>query len=92
MDRARAEGLALEALGWLACDPERVGGFLDAAGAAPEDLRERLADPAFLGFVLDHVLAEDESVLAFAEASGQPPESVMAARRALPGGDAPEWT
>ncbi|MGF1554147.1 MAG: DUF3572 domain-containing protein [Paracoccaceae bacterium] len=92
MDRTMAEALALQALGWLAREPERAGAFLDAAGCAPEDLRARIAEPAFLGFVLDHVLAEDESVIAFAGEVDAPPERVRLARASLPGGDAPEWT
>jgi hypothetical protein len=92
MNSIRAEAMALEALGWLAADPERAGAFLDAAGASPGDLRERARDPAFLGFVLDHVLSEDAFVRAFAEEADHAPEDVLRARRALPGGDAPEWT
>lgn len=92
MTQGEAETIAIGALGFLAAESDRVGAFLSAAGAAPDDLRARAADPAFLGFVLDHLLGDEAAVLAFAAETGMPPENVMRARRVLPGGDAPEWT
>ncbi|MEM9783179.1 MAG: DUF3572 domain-containing protein [Pseudomonadota bacterium] len=92
MTESEAEDVAIAALGFLANDPERIGAFLAAAGAAPGDLRARAGDPAFLGFVLDHLLCGDDSVMAFAAVAGIRPEQVAAARAALPGGDAPDWT
>ncbi|MEM6973124.1 MAG: DUF3572 domain-containing protein [Pseudomonadota bacterium] len=92
MTSLEAERLAIAALGYLAEDQERVGAFLASAGAAPGDLRERAADPAFLGFVLDHLLMADASVIEFAANAGIAPEMVARARAALPGGDTPDWT
>ena len=92
MDRERAAGVAVRALGFIAGDSERLGVFLASCGAEAEDLRRQARDPAFLGFVLDFLLMEDESVLAFASEAGLDPHDVAAARRALPGGDVPEWT
>ncbi|MEL6197256.1 MAG: DUF3572 domain-containing protein [Pseudomonadota bacterium] len=92
MTEAEAERVAIAALTHLAAEPERIGAFLTAAGAAPGDLRDRATDPAFLGFVLDFLLGDEDSVIAFAEETGMAPEIVMQARRALPGGDVPEWT
>ncbi|MEO0912618.1 MAG: DUF3572 domain-containing protein [Pseudomonadota bacterium] len=87
-----AEGLAVRALLWLSGDPERMAGFLGATGANAADLRGEARDPAFLGAVLDYVLAADESVLDFAAAEGLRPEMVAEARAALPGGADPHWT
>lgn len=84
--------LAQDALLWLAGEPEALADFLARTGADPGELRARAADPEFLGSVLDHLLASDAAVIAFAAASGIPPERPAAARAALPGGDAPSWT
>jgi len=87
-----AERVAALLLGWLAEEPGRLGGFLSAAGAAPGDLRAAAADPAFLGFVLDHVLADESLLMEACEGAGLAPETPARARAALPGGDAPHWT
>lgn len=92
MRQDRAEWLALVALGWLAADAGRLAAFLAATGAAPSDLRARAGEAAFLGGVLDFVLAEDARVLAVAAEAGVPPGEVAAARAALPGGGTPHWT
>lgn len=87
-----AEVLAIQALGWIAADDELSGAFLGASGAAADELRERAADPEFLGFVLDFLLADEDALLAFCEATETPPDAPMRARAALPGGDLPNWT
>ena len=87
-----AETLALQALGFLAADPEAMGGFLGRCGADIETVRARAKDPEFLGFVLDHLMMEDEAVLAFAASAEVDPMDIMHARAALPGGDTPDWT
>lgn len=88
----QAEDLALQALGWLAEDPELTGRFLDASGLAPGDLRGLAQAPEFLAAVLDFVLAEDAHVLALAARTGLAPEAIQRARAALPGGELPHWT
>ncbi|MEM6678598.1 MAG: DUF3572 domain-containing protein [Pseudomonadota bacterium] len=87
-----AETLALEALGYLAADETLMTRFMAEAGAAPGDLSAAAADPAFLGFVLDFLLADEPVLMAFAESVRSAPERVMQARAALPGGMTPEWT
>ena len=66
MKLAAAIDIGQDALLWLTTDPERIGAFLGASGADPAALSGLAADPQFLGFVLDFLLASDESVLAFA--------------------------
>jgi len=92
MARAAAEDVALGVLAWIAADEDLAGRFLDAAGAAPGDLRARSADPEFLGFVLDFLLSDERALIAFAGQAGISPEAPMRARAALPGGDLPNWT
>jgi hypothetical protein len=45
-----------------------------------------------LGAVLDHLLGDDQMVIAFCDAHGLPYTSPLAARAALPGGDTLHWT
>ena len=87
-----AELLALQALGWLASQPERIGAFLSMTGAASDDIRARAKDPEFLGFVLDFLLADEAALIEFCEDENISPDRPMRARAALPGGDLPNWT
>jgi hypothetical protein len=92
MKAEHAVAIGQEALIWLAGQEEAMAAFLGASGLAPADLRARAAEPEFLGFVLDHVLAADAWVLAFAAAAGLRPEDPLRARAALAGGELPHWT
>ncbi len=92
LGRDRAEALGLEALGWIAGQPDLAGAFLGASGGTADDLRTRAGDPEFLGFVLDFLLADEAALLAFCAAAGLAPDWPMRARAALPGGDLPHWT
>lgn len=91
MKQEQAIALAQEALIWLATEPDHLTAFLAASGLDPATFRARAGEPDFLGFVLDHVLAADETVLAFAGAAGCAPEAVARARARL-GGPLPNWT
>lgn len=92
MGRDRAEGVAVQALGWIAGREEALGAFLGAAGCAPEDLRIRAAEPEFLGFVLDFLLQDEAALMEFCDDAQLPYEAPMQARAALPGGAQPHWT
>lgn len=78
-----AEIVAVQALTFVAGDPERLGLFLAETGLGPETLRAAAADPRFLASVLDFVLRDDATVKAFAAASQLDPTNVAAARQAL---------
>ena len=84
-DLADAEAIAVEALQFLAADPEALERFLSASGLDPTGLREAAASPHFLAAVLDHVCAHEPLLLAVAAARERKPESVDAARRLLSG-------
>ena len=86
--REVAEIVAIQALNFIAGDPERLGLFLAESGIGPDTLRKSAADPRFLVSVLDFVLRDDATVKAFAEASELHPTSIAAARQVL--GD-PHW-
>jgi hypothetical protein len=83
-----AEIVAIQALSFIAGDPQRLGSFLAESGIGPETLRTAAADPHFLGSVLDFVLRDDATVKAFAEVSQLHPTNIAAARQVL--GD-PDW-
>ena len=85
MSEAQAETLALQALAWLAADPERIGLFLAETGLGPAELRNCASDKALLGGVLDHLLAREYLLLRFAEESEIDPAAAALARAKLPG-------
>lgn len=78
-----AEIVAIQALSFIAGDPERLGLFLAETGVGPETLRNAASDPNFLLSVLDFVLRDDDTVKAFASASELHPTNVAAARQVL---------
>lgn len=84
-NRQASESLALEALSFLARDPDRISRFLANSGIDISQLREVAGEPGFLTAVLDHLLADEPLLLMFSEDSGLPPTDVPAARRALSG-------
>ena len=80
--------MAIQALSFIAGDPERLGLFLAESGIGPETLRTAAADPQFLASVLDFVLRDDATVKAFAERLAA---SSHQHRRRAPGADRPAW-
>lgn len=82
-----AEFVAIQALSFLASDPERLGLFLTESGIGPQTLRTSAADPKFLAGVLDFIVRDDATVKAFADASQLTPEAVTNAREVLD----PRW-
>jgi hypothetical protein len=81
--REVAEIVAVQALSFIASDPERLGLFLAESGLGPETLRGAAADPRFLAHVLDFVMRDDATVKAFADASQLHPTNIAAAHQAL---------
>ena len=86
--REVAEIVAIQALSFVAGDPERLGLFLAESGIGPETLRSSAADPRFLVRVLDFVMRDDSTVKAFAAASQLHPTNIAAAHQAL---NDPQW-
>jgi hypothetical protein len=80
-----AEVAALKALGFLAAEPERLSRFMELAGMDLAAIRASAAEPAFLGGLLDHLLADESLLLIFAEEHGLRPERIAELRRKLPG-------
>jgi len=80
-----AEILAINALGFLASDGERLQRFMDLSGLDVAAIRAGAANPAFLGGILDHLLADESLLLIFAEEQQLRPERISDLRRKLPG-------
>ena len=81
--REAAEMLAIQALGFIAGEPERLDAFLAATGLTLERLRESATEPDFLAGVLEHMLTDESLLLAFAESAAIDPAAVARARNAL---------
>ena len=81
----QAEAMAIEALGFLASDPERLSRFLDICGLNPGNLRAAAQEPRFLGAVLEYLTTDESLLLAFAANAGRSPEDVARAHVALAG-------
>jgi hypothetical protein len=86
--REVAEIVAVQALSFVAGDPERLGAFLAESGIGPDTLRSAATDPRFLVAVLDFVMRDDATVKAFAAASKLHPTNIAAAYQAL---NDPQW-
>lgn len=80
-----ADSLAIDALGFLAEDPERLGRFLAVTGLDPSNLRRAAAAPGFLASVLDYVMQDESLLLAFASNRQIRPELVARAHLRLAG-------
>lgn len=63
MTQEAAEGVAIQALSFIAGEPERLGAFLAATGIGPGKIRAAAREPGFLAGVLQY-LASDESLAA----------------------------
>jgi hypothetical protein len=86
--REVAEIVAVQALSFIASEPERLGLFLAESGIGPETLRTAAADPRFLASVLDFIMRDDATVKAFASVSQLHPTNIAAAHQAL---NDPQW-
>ena len=83
--RDSAESLAIQALSFLAEDPERLSRFLAFTGIEAQSLRDAAREPNFLLGVLDHLAGDDRLLTEFATQREIAPEVVTAARDLLAG-------
>ena len=75
--------LAVQALAFMAEDDSRLGGFTASSGIAVESIRDAAREPNFLAGVLEHILADENLLTAFADSAGIDPAEVARAREAL---------
>ncbi len=79
-----AQAVALKAVAFIAADDELLPRFVALSGCGLDDIRQRIADAAFLGGVMDFILGDEPTLLAFVAAADLAPETPMAARAKLP--------
>lgn len=75
--------IAIQALTFIAGDPEHAGRFMALSGIGPDDLRRAAADPGFLLGVMDHLIGDEALLLRFAETAGIAPDAVVQAHDRL---------
>jgi hypothetical protein len=83
--REAAETLAVQALSFIAADPDRLGDFLAATGMGPGDIRAAAREQLFLAGVLDHITANEKLLLAFAAETKSDPRTIERAQHVLSG-------
>ena len=80
-----AEMLAIQALAFIGEEPERLTGFLASSGLEVGQIRDAAHEPRFLVVLLEHMLANESLLLAFAASAGVDPAAIGQARDALAG-------
>jgi hypothetical protein len=80
-----AEALAIAALGYLASEPDHLGGFLATTGIGPDQIRSAARDRDFLSGVLDYFSGDEALLIAFARDREIDPAEIERARAALGG-------
>jgi hypothetical protein len=81
-----AEIVAIQALSYIASEPDRLGRFLALTGIGPESLRAAAREPHFLLGILDHIATDDSLLRDFASQNGIDPETIIRARDVIAGG------
>ena len=81
--RQTAEMLAVQALAFIAEDDGRLSGFITLTGIAVQSIRDAAREPNFLAGLLEHILADENLLIAFAASAGIDPAEVARARQAL---------
>ena len=82
-----AERVAIEALGFLAEDPQRLERFMAETGLDPASLRAAAGTPETLASILEHLLADESSLLVFAAARNLAPELIAPLHHCLVTGE-----
>jgi hypothetical protein len=84
-DRNAAESLAVQALSYLAGEPERLGRFLALSGLGPDQVRLAAAQPGFLAGVLEYLGSDESLLVGFADHLRIDPAEVARAQAVLSG-------
>ena len=80
-----AETLAVEALAYLAGEPDRLRRFLAVSGLDPAQIRTAATEPGFLAGVLEYVCSDEKLMLALADHLQLDPGELARAQTALSG-------
>ncbi|WP_336056314.1 DUF3572 domain-containing protein [Nitratireductor sp. CH_MIT9313-5] len=87
MQQDQAEALAIQALAFIASDPELLPRFLSLTGIEADQVRQAAREPGFLAGVLQFILAHEPTLMRFSEETQTDPALVSRALNALPFGD-----
>lgn len=82
-----AELLAVDALAWLAGQPDALGRFLALSGIGPAALRSASLEPGFLAGVLGFLMDDEALLVAYAAHAGLRPGRIAGAHLILNGHD-----
>lgn len=82
-DLERAESIALQALAFLASEPDRLARFLALTGIGPADLRAAVEKPETLAAVLEHLLGDESLLLIFTSGAQIDPAAIAPAHSVL---------
>jgi Protein of unknown function (DUF3572) len=77
--------LAIQAFAFIAEEPERLGAFISVTGIAAEAMRTAATEPDFLAGVLEHMLADESLLIAFADSAAIDPAEIARAYNSLSG-------
>ncbi len=80
-----AEETALNLIAFLLVDQDRTERLVALTGIGRDDLQSRMQEAEFQAFIFDYALQDDALIIEFAQSVNLHPESVVAARRKLPG-------
>jgi hypothetical protein len=83
--RETAEMLAVQALSFIAEEPQSLSRFLDTSGISVVQIRTAAAEPRFLAGVLEYMLSDETLLRAFADQAGIDPAELAHAASALGG-------
>ena len=75
--------MAIQALTFIAEEPDRLTRFLDATGLEAPQIRAASRERGFLAGVLEHMLGDESLLIAFASSAGIDPAEVARAHGAL---------
>jgi hypothetical protein len=75
--------LAIQALAFIAEENDRLSAFLAVTGLAPEQIRAAAREPGFLAGVLEHMLGDENLLIAFSQSAGIDPADISRASNAL---------
>lgn len=87
LGKEAAEFIAIQAVRYMAQNPEAFGSFLVYAGVGPADLKASIQSPEFLAGVLDYLMTDEPLLLDFAKTMDLRPQDIVKARLLFPGAE-----
>lgn len=85
ISKDNAQQIAVSGVAYLAQNEELLERFFNITGLSASDLRNSIQEPAFLVGLLDFFLADEKSLIEFADSTQINPEHIGIARQLLAG-------